>query len=65
MSLELLIVSSRAIACTKDEYETFNDWRIAKGNVVSKHQTWIDSITKTMRPIKDWIESIQVSFRGY
>ena len=25
---------SRAIACTKDEYEIFNDWRIAKGNVV-------------------------------
>ncbi len=35
---------SRAIACTKDEYETFNDWRIAKANVVSKHQTWIDTI---------------------
>ena len=36
---------SRAIACTKDEYEQFEAWRIAKGNLVSKHQTWIDSIT--------------------
>ena len=30
---------SRAIACTKDEYETFNDWRIAKANVVSVSYT--------------------------
>ena len=35
---------SRAIACTKDEYEAFETWRIAKGNLVSKHQTWIDTI---------------------
>ena len=38
-------------------------WRIAKGNlVVSKHQTWIDTIHETMRSVKDWIESIQISF---
>ena len=37
---------SRAIACTKKEYEIFLAWRSAKANVVSKHQTWIDSITK-------------------
>jgi len=43
---------SRAIACTKDEYETFNDWRIAKGNVVSKHQTWIDTIQKQCDQLK-------------
>ena len=35
---------SRAIACTKDEYQQFEQWRMAKANVVSKHQTWIDSI---------------------
>ncbi len=34
MSLEHLIVRSRAIACTKDEYEQFETWRIAKGNLV-------------------------------
>ena len=30
---------SRAIACTKDEYEAFETWRIAKGNLVlnTKH----------------------------
>jgi len=37
---------SRAIACTKDEYSKFEEWRIAKNNLVSKHQTWIDTITK-------------------
>ena len=37
---------SRAIACTKDEYKQFEAWRIAKGNLVSKHQSWIDTITK-------------------
>ena len=25
---------SRAIACTKDEYEAFETWRIAKGNLM-------------------------------
>jgi len=35
---------SRSIACTKDEYEHFEAWRIAKGNLVSTHQKWIDSI---------------------
>jgi len=30
---------SRAIACTKNEYEQFETWRVAKANVVSKHQT--------------------------
>ena len=28
---------SRAIDCTKDEYSMFERWRIAKGNLVSKH----------------------------
>ena len=37
---------SRAIACTKAEYEQFEQWRMSKANVVSKHQTWIDSISK-------------------
>ena len=37
---------SRAIACTKDEYNIFLAWRSAKAKVVSTHQTWIDSIGK-------------------
>ena len=30
MSLVLLIVESRAIACTKDEYTQLEQWRMAK-----------------------------------
>ena len=33
---------SRAIACTKDEYNIFLQWRSAKAKVVSTHQTWIN-----------------------
>ena len=43
---------SRAIACTKDEYTQFETWRIAKANVVSKHQTWIDTIQKQCDQLK-------------
>ena len=43
---------SRAIACTKSEYEQFETWRIAKGNLVSKHQTWIDTIQKQCDQLK-------------
>ena len=43
---------SRAIACTKDEYSKFEAWRIAKGNLVSKHKTWIDTIQKQCDQLK-------------
>jgi len=43
---------SRAIACTKNEYEQFETWRIAKGQVVATHQTWVDSITKQCDQLK-------------
>ena len=43
---------SRAIACTHDEYSQFETWRVAKANLVSKHQTWIDTITKQCDQLK-------------
>ena len=43
---------SRTIACTKDEYEQLEQWRIAKGNLVATHQKWIDSITKQCDELK-------------
>jgi len=55
---------SRAIACTKDEYETFNDWRIAKANVVSKHQTWIDTITKQCDQLKIGLKAYRYLSEG-
>jgi hypothetical protein len=43
---------SRAIACTKNEYELFEQWRMAKAKVVSTHQTWINSIMKQCDQLK-------------
>jgi len=55
---------SRAIACTKNEYETFNDWRIAKANVVSKHQTWIDTIQKQCDQLKIGLKAYRYLSEG-
>ena len=55
---------SRAIACTKNEYETFNDWRIAKASVVSKHQTWIDTITKQCDQLKIGLKAYRYLSEG-
>ena len=43
---------SRAIACNVDEYNTLENWRIAKASVVSKHQKWVDSIEKQCEQLK-------------
>ena len=43
---------SRTIACTKDEYERLEQWRVAKSQLVSTHQKWIDSITKQCEELK-------------
>ena len=43
---------SRAIACTKEEYLIFCNWREAKARVVSTHQTWIDSLQKQFDQLK-------------
>ena len=55
---------SRAIACTKQEYETFNDWRIAKANVVSKHQSWIDTIQKQCDQLKIGLKAYRYLSEG-
>ena len=39
------------------------EWQ--KANVVSKHQTWIDSITKQTDQLKIGLKSIQIFKRGY
>jgi len=55
---------SRAIACTKDEYSQFELWRIAKGNLVSKHQTWIDSIVKQCDQLKIGLKAYRYLSEG-
>tara|TARA_R100000231_G_scaffold135797_1_gene110525 strand:+ start:10 stop:1020 length:1011 start_codon:yes stop_codon:yes gene_type:complete len=55
---------SRAIACTKDEYKQFEAWRIAKGNLVSKHQSWIDTITKQCEQLKIGLKAYRYLSEG-
>ena len=43
---------SSAIACTQNEYKELEAWRIAKGQVIATHQTWVDSITKQCDQLK-------------
>ena len=55
---------SRAIACTKDEYSMFERWRIAKGNLVTKHQTWIDTIQKQSDQLKIGLKAYRYLSEG-
>ena len=55
---------SRAIACTKDEYTEFEHWRIAKANLVSKHQTWIDTIQKQCDQLKIGLKAYRYLSEG-
>ena len=55
---------SRAIACTKKEYEIFLAWRSAKAKVVSTHQTWIDSITKQTDQLKIGLKAYRYLSEG-
>jgi hypothetical protein len=55
---------SRAIACTKNEYEQFEQWRVAKANLVSKHQTWIDTITKQCDQLKIGLKAYRYLSEG-
>jgi hypothetical protein len=55
---------SRAIACTKDEYTEFENFRIAKGNLVSKHKTWIDTIQKQCDQLKIGLKAYRYLSEG-
>jgi len=55
---------SRAIACTKKEYEIFLMWREAKAKVVSTHQTWIDSIMKQADQLKIGLKAYRYLAEG-
>jgi len=55
---------SRAIACTKEEYNLFEEWRIAKANVVNTHQTWINSIMKQCDQLKIGLKAYRYLSEG-
>ena len=42
----------RSIACTENEYAILMSWQSAKGQLITCHQKWIDSILNQMKEIK-------------
>ena len=55
---------SRAIPCTKDEYNIFLAWRTAKASVVATHQTWINSIMKQAEQLKIGLKAYRYLSEG-
>jgi len=55
---------SRTIACTKNEYEQLEQWRIAKANLVAKHQTWVDTIYAQCNEIKTGLKAYKFLSEG-
>jgi len=55
---------SRAIACTKDEYQQFEQWRMSKADVVSKHTTWVSSINKQADQLKIGLKAYRYLSEG-
>ena len=46
----------RSIACTKDEYQTLMFWQGKKGQLITCHQKWIETILNQMIKIKGWLK---------
>ena len=42
----------RSIACNKEEYDTLMFWQSKKGQLITCHEKWIDSILNQMKEIK-------------
>ena len=56
---------SRAIACTKEEYNIFlKNGECAKAKVVSTHQTWINSIMKQCDQLKIGLKAYRYLSEG-
>jgi len=48
---------SRAIPCTKNEYQVFMMLHTLKSRVVSTHQTWIDSVQAQLEKVKSGLKA--------
>ena len=55
---------SRAIACTRNEYEQLDEWRTAKAHLVSCHQTWVDSISQQSDQLKIGLKAYRYLSEG-
>ena len=55
---------SRTIACTKEEFMFFKMFKQAKANVITCHQTWIDSIEKQKSAMKTGLKAYRYLSEG-
>ena len=55
---------SRTIPCSKSEYEQLEQWRMAKANLVAKHQTWVDTIYAQCNEIKTGLKAYKFLSEG-
>jgi hypothetical protein len=47
----------RAIPCSRKEFEIFMGWRAVKGQLVAKHQSWIDSLEAQYQKVKEGLKA--------
>jgi len=55
---------SRTIACTKEEFLIFKMLKVAKANVITCHQKWIDSIEKQKQTMKTGLKAYRYLSEG-
>ena len=55
---------SRTIACTKEEFAFFKMLKLAKANVITCHQKWIDSIEKQKQAMKTGLKAYRYLSEG-
>ncbi len=55
---------SRTIACTRQEFEQFKMLKLAKSNVITCHQKWIDSIEKQKQAMKTGLKAYRYLSEG-
>ena len=47
----------RSIGCSKEEYDTLMFWQQTKGQLITCHEKWIESILDQMKVIKESLKS--------
>ena len=55
---------SRTFACTKEEFQVFKMLKLAKANVITCHQKWIDSIEKQKQAMKTGLKAYRYLSEG-
>ena len=55
---------SRTIACTQEEFQVFKMLKVAKANVITCHQKWIDSIEKQKQAMKTGLKAYRYLSEG-